>query len=89
MSTRTHKYHSCGTVMHRDHNTAKQILAKGLKNTVVSTEIKAFGQKDLYLAEEPPLDKLSGSKKNPTPLVGVGASNQQGSNAQLTITIKS
>ncbi|PLZ11692.1 hypothetical protein CBP19_12805 [Fischerella thermalis WC1110] len=39
MSTRTHKCHKCGTVMHRDHNAAKQILAKGIKNTVGHTQI--------------------------------------------------
>ncbi|MFB2738561.1 hypothetical protein [Umezakia ovalisporum] len=37
MSTRTHKCHSCRTIMYRDHNAAKQILGKGLKSTVVST----------------------------------------------------
>ncbi|KAB8332764.1 IS200/IS605 family element transposase accessory protein TnpB [Scytonema tolypothrichoides VB-61278] len=35
LSTRTHKCHSCGTIMHRDHNAAKQILAKGLKSEPV------------------------------------------------------
>ncbi|PLZ73850.1 hypothetical protein CBP21_03230 [Fischerella thermalis WC246] len=39
LSTRTHKCHKCGTVMHRDHNAAKQILAKGIKNTVGHTQI--------------------------------------------------
>jgi len=60
LSTRTHKCHSCGTVMHRDLNAAKQILAKGIKNTVGHTEINASGQNNLYLGEETPLDKLTG-----------------------------
>lgn len=60
LSTRTHKCHSCGTVMHCDHNAAKQILAKGLKNTVGHTEINASGQNDLYLGGATPLDKLAG-----------------------------
>ncbi|MCC5665080.1 transposase [Nostoc sp. CHAB 5784] len=60
LSTRTHKCHECGTVMHRDHNAAKQILAKGLKNTVGHTEINASGQNDLCLGGETPLNKLAG-----------------------------
>ncbi|MCP6759348.1 MAG: transposase [Fischerella sp. CENA71] len=60
LSTRTHKCHECGTVMHRDHNAARQILAKGLKSTVGHTESKACGQNDLYLGGETPLDKLAG-----------------------------
>ncbi|MDM9383047.1 transposase [Chlorogloeopsis sp. ULAP01] len=60
LSTRTHKCTNCGTVMHRDHNAAKQILAKGLKSTVGHTESKASGQNDLYLGGETPLDKLAG-----------------------------
>ncbi|BAZ66483.1 transposase [Fischerella sp. NIES-4106] len=60
LSTRTHKCHCCGTVMHRDHNAAIMILNKGLKNTVGHTEIQACGQNDLYLGGETPLDKLAG-----------------------------
>ncbi|WP_370588491.1 zinc ribbon domain-containing protein [aff. Roholtiella sp. LEGE 12411] len=60
MSTRTHKCHKCKTVMHRDHNAARQILAKGLKSTVGHTESKACGQNNLYLGGETPLDKLTG-----------------------------
>lgn len=60
LSTRTHKCHSCGIVMHRDLNAAKQILVKGIKNTVGHTEINASGQNNLYLGGETPLDKLTG-----------------------------
>jgi putative transposase len=60
LSTRTHKCHKCTTVMHRDHNAARQILAKGLKSTVGHTESKACGQNNLYLGGETPLDKLTG-----------------------------
>jgi putative transposase len=60
LSTRTHKCHSCGTILHRDHNAAIMILNKGLKSTVGHTESKASGQNDLYLGEETPLDKLAG-----------------------------
>ncbi|HEY9607054.1 MAG TPA: zinc ribbon domain-containing protein [Allocoleopsis sp.] len=31
LSTRTHKCSNCGTVLDRDHNAAKNILAKGFK----------------------------------------------------------
>jgi putative transposase len=53
LSTRTHIC-CCGAVLDRDHNAAKNILAKGLKqagitlNTVGHTEINAWGQTDLY-----------------------------------------
>ncbi|MBD2499008.1 RNA-guided endonuclease InsQ/TnpB family protein [Anabaena azotica] len=57
LSTRTHKCHSCGTVMHRDHNAAIMILNKGLKSTVGRTESKACGQNDLCLSGETPLSK--------------------------------
>jgi putative transposase len=60
LSTRTHKCHECGTVMHRDHNAARLILNKGIKSTVGHTESKASGQNDLYLGGETPLDKLAG-----------------------------
>ncbi|MGJ5672835.1 MAG: RNA-guided endonuclease InsQ/TnpB family protein [Nostochopsis sp.] len=60
LSTRTHKCHSCRTVMHRDHNAARQILVKGLKNTVGHTGINASGQNDLCLGGETPLSKLAG-----------------------------
>ncbi|NET60314.1 MAG: transposase, partial [Symploca sp. SIO2E6] len=55
LSTRTHRCHSCGTVMHRDHNAAKQILLKGIKSTVGHTESKACGQNNLCLGGETPL----------------------------------
>jgi putative transposase len=60
LSTRTHKCPECGTLMHRDHNAAKQILAKGIKSTVGHTESKASGQNDLCLGGETPLSKLAG-----------------------------
>jgi len=53
LSTRTHIC-CCGAVLDRDHNAARNILAKGLKqagislNTVGHTEINAWGQTDLY-----------------------------------------
>jgi putative transposase len=53
LSVRTHVC-LCGTVLDRDHNAAKNILAKGLRqvgvnlNTVGHTEINAWGQADLY-----------------------------------------
>jgi putative transposase len=53
LSTRTHIC-GCGAILDRDHNAAKNILAKGLKqsgitsNTVGHTEIHAWGQTDLY-----------------------------------------
>ncbi|MHC5721399.1 MAG: zinc ribbon domain-containing protein, partial [Nostoc sp.] len=60
MSTRTHKCHSCGTILHRDHNAAKQILTKGLKSTVGQPESKVCGQNNLCLGGETPLSKLTG-----------------------------
>jgi putative transposase len=53
LSVRTHVC-SCGAVLHRDHNAAKNILAKGLRqagiilNTAGHAEINAWGQTDLY-----------------------------------------
>ncbi len=53
LSTRTHIC-SCGAVLDRDNNAARNILAKGLRqaqinlNTVGHTEINAWGQSDLY-----------------------------------------
>jgi len=60
LSTRTHKCRKCGTVLDRDHNAAKNILAKGFKllaeylnSTVGHTEpdlkkVKAQGETDLW-----------------------------------------
>jgi len=59
LSTRTHKCHSCGTVMHRDHNAAIMILNKGIKSTVGRTESKVCGQNNLCLSGETPLSKLA------------------------------
>ncbi|NET62431.1 MAG: IS200/IS605 family element transposase accessory protein TnpB, partial [Symploca sp. SIO2E6] len=55
LSTRTHRCHSCGTVMHRDHNAAKLILLKGIHSTVGHTGSKACGQNNLCLGGETPL----------------------------------
>jgi putative transposase len=56
LSTRTHNCPHCKTVLERDHNAAKNILAKGLellfnhlKNTVGHTGINAKGENDLYI----------------------------------------
>jgi putative transposase len=61
LSTRTHRCSKCGTVLDRDHNAAKNILAKGFKllaeylnSTVGHTEsdlkrVKAQGETDLWL----------------------------------------
>ncbi|HEY9708818.1 MAG TPA: transposase, partial [Oculatellaceae cyanobacterium] len=61
LSARTHKCVKCGTVLDRDHNAAKNILAKGFKllaqylnSTVGHTESgvkssKAQGETDLWL----------------------------------------
>lgn len=67
LSTRTH---ICGggTVLDRDHNAAKNILAKGLKeagisfnlNTVGHTEIHDRGQTDLYSLMVASTSKLTG-----------------------------
>jgi putative transposase len=54
LSIRTHIC-SCGAVLDRDHNAARNILAKGLKqagitlNTVGRAKINAWGQNSLYL----------------------------------------
>ena len=64
LSTRTHIC-GCGTILDRDHNAAKNILAKGLKqagiilNTVGHTEINAWGQNDLYLLVAASTSKLT------------------------------
>ncbi|MGB3207766.1 MAG: transposase [Crinalium sp.] len=61
LSTRTHKCNHCGTVLDRDHNAAKNILAHGFKllaeylnSTVGHTESgvkspKAQGENDLWI----------------------------------------
>lgn len=61
LSTRTHECNHCGTVLDRDHNAAKNILAKGFKllaEYLNSTEghsgsdlkkVKAQGENDLWL----------------------------------------
>jgi putative transposase len=54
LSTRTHKCTSCGTVLHRDHNAARQILIKGIQSTVGQTGSKACGQNDLCSGGETP-----------------------------------
>ncbi|MDP8933092.1 MAG: transposase, partial [Cyanobacteriota bacterium] len=70
LSTRTHIC-GCGTILYRDHNAAKNILAKGLKqagiilNTVGHTEINAWGQNDLYSLVVTSTSKSTGPSKNP------------------------
>lgn len=63
LSTRTHKCNKCGTILDRDHNAAKNILAKGLKllaeylNSTEGhseTEVKSLnaqGEFDRWLAD--------------------------------------
>jgi len=58
LSTRTHKC-SCGLELHRDHNAALQILAKGL-NTDGQSGINAWGQNTLYPRLETVVDKVAG-----------------------------
>ncbi len=70
LSTRTHIC-GCGTILYRDPNAAKNILAKGLKqagiilNTVGHTEINAWGQNSLYLLVAASTSKLTDWSKNP------------------------
>ena len=65
LSTRTHIC-DCGTVLDRDRNAARNILAKGLKqvginlNTVGHTEINACGQTDLYYLMAASMSKSTG-----------------------------
>jgi len=65
LSTRTHIC-GCSTILDRDHNAARNILAKGLKqaginlNTVGYTEINAWGQIDLYLLVATSTSKSTG-----------------------------
>ncbi|MEG4071283.1 transposase [Microcoleus sp. Pol14C2] len=65
LSTRTHIC-GCGAILDRDHNAARNILAKGLKqaginlNTVGHTEINAWGQTDLYLLVATSTSKSTG-----------------------------
>ncbi len=58
LSTRTHKC-CCGLELHRDHNAALQILAKGL-NTDGQSEINAWGQNALYPKLETVVEKVAG-----------------------------
>jgi putative transposase len=70
LSTRTHIC-SCGAVLDRDHNAARNILAKGLRlagitlNTVGHTEINAWGQNDLYSLVVTSTSKSTDPSKNP------------------------
>ncbi|MFB2917291.1 RNA-guided endonuclease InsQ/TnpB family protein [Aerosakkonema funiforme] len=71
LSTRTHRCNKCGTVLDRDHNAAKNILAKGFKllaeylnnSTVGHTESgakssKAQGETNLWLKNGDVLARL-------------------------------
>ena len=70
LSIRTHMC-GCGAVLDRDHNTALNILAKGLRqaginlNTVGHTEINAWGQNDLYSLVVTSTSKSTDPSKNP------------------------
>ena len=66
LSTRTHIC-GCGTILDRDHNAGRNILAKGLKarakinlNTVGHTGIHAGGQTDLYSLVATSMSKSTG-----------------------------
>lgn len=59
LSTRTHKC-SCGLELHRDHNAAIQILAKGIGNTDGQSGINAWGQNTLIPRLETVVDKVAG-----------------------------
>jgi putative transposase len=58
LSTRTHIC-NCGLKLHRDHNAALQILAKGL-STDGQSGINAWGQNTLYSRLETVLNKVTG-----------------------------
>ena len=70
LSTRTHIC-GCGAILDRDHNAARNILTKGLKqaginlNTVGHTEINSWGQTDLYLLVATSTSKSTSPTKNP------------------------
>lgn len=60
LSTRTHQCPKCGIKLHRDHNSAIKILAKGLGlNTLGHSEINAWGENNQCLSRAIGLDKLT------------------------------
>jgi putative transposase len=63
LSTRTHSC-KCGCELHRDHNAAINILAKGL-NTLGHSEINAQGQNNLCVVDVSLKRKLAGRSENP------------------------
>jgi len=64
LSERTHACPRCGTVLDRDHNAARNILALGLRRVEETTaghaESHAWGQPALYPLEETQVDKAAG-----------------------------
>jgi len=64
LSERTHVCLRYGTVLDRDHNAARTILALGLRyleeTTAGHAERHAWGQSALYLPDARPVDKAAG-----------------------------
>jgi putative transposase len=60
LSNRTHQCPQCGIKLHRDHNAAKQILAKGLGlSTEGHSGTNAWGENNLCLNQAIGLNKLT------------------------------
>ncbi len=72
LSTRTHICPKCGIKLHRDHNAARKILAKGLGISTLghretgATALNAWGENNLCLSQAIGLNKLVRGTKNPT-----------------------
>jgi len=64
LSERTHVCPRCKTVLDRDHNAARNILALGLRHLADTTaghaESNAWGQSALYLSDASPVDTAAG-----------------------------